>query len=298
MDAGLRLLARRDYDAISMAQIAREAGCSVGALYARYSDKGEYLYRVIGHAFRYLTDRAQRSLGSNGWQHTPGGGAARKIVSHLVSHMTEPRAAGVIRATTKLATVRPLAAELFENYRSAVTDLSAELLADKNSRASAANVRIGMQIVLGTITDAVLQKRPGAMNAGSKRMIDALANVLIGYLGLKHDAWSGDEADGEDEPDDGVIPGSETPPELEDGEIAIFDPGMRTYVGKRPGLRQKERKQRKAITANAPDMVAERAEKKAPTVKQSKPTADKSAAVPNTQEKQPSRSTRRRHRVV
>ena len=53
-----------------------------------------------------------------------------------------------------------------------------------------------MQVVLGTITDAILQKHPGPMNAGSGRMIGALTNILLGYLGLESGArWAGDEAD-------------------------------------------------------------------------------------------------------
>lgn len=47
-DAGVRLLATKDYEALSMARIAREAGMSVGALYARFPEKHTYLYRVVG----------------------------------------------------------------------------------------------------------------------------------------------------------------------------------------------------------------------------------------------------------
>ncbi len=39
-----------------------------------------------------------------------------------------------------------------------------------------------MQIILATITDAVLQPRPGPMVAGSKRMKDALTQVMLGNL--------------------------------------------------------------------------------------------------------------------
>src|SRR5665213_2528459 len=105
-DTGIRLLARKDYDAISMAQIAREAGCSVGALYSRYSEKNSYLYRIIAHAFRSMRDDAQRTLDRGRWQVEPANFITKQIVSHVVTQMTTPRAAGIIRATIKLATVK------------------------------------------------------------------------------------------------------------------------------------------------------------------------------------------------
>ncbi len=237
----MRLLARKDYDAISMAEIAREAGCSISTVYDRYSDKESYLYRVIAHAFNNMADRAKLALDLNGLRRASTKAIVRQIVSHMISQMTAPRAAGVIRATLKLATVKPLALEPFEDYRSTVTDLSVDLLSDK-LRQPPASIRIAMQIVLGTITDAVLQKHPGPMNAGSARMVDALTNVLLGYLGLaKGGSWAGDETDAEDVPEDASKIGSETPPELEEGEIAVFDPDNRTYSGRRSGLRKKHR---------------------------------------------------------
>jgi len=295
--AGMRLLARKDYEAISMAEIAREAGCSIDTVYDRYSNKDSYLCRVIAHAFHSMTDRAKLALDPNGLRRASAKIIVQEIVSHSVSQMTAPQAAGAIRATLKLATVKPLALEPFEDYRSAVTDLAVDLLAGKIRQPPTA-IRIGIQIVFGTITDAILQKHPGPMNAGSARMIDALTKVLLGYLGLaKGGSWAGDEADAEDEPEDAAEIGSETPPELEEGEIAIFDPDMRTFVGKRPDLRQKQRKRRKGVKANDADMVVGITEGKSPTVKPSKQAAAKSAAT-SSREKQPSRSARKRHRVI
>ena len=235
-EAGIRLLARKDYDALSMAWIAREAGCSVGALYARYPDKNAYLYRVIGDAFRSMTDNAKLVLDGSRWPRESGAFIAKQVVNHVTAQMTTPRAAGIIRATMKLATVKPLALDLFEDYHSAVTDRAVALLAGKSRNVSAGAVRVGMQIVLGAITDAVLRKHPGPMNAGSARMTAALTNILLGYLGLAHGKfWAGEEADGEDDPGDVADLGSETPPELGDGDVAIVDPDHRTFLGKRSG---------------------------------------------------------------
>jgi len=175
-DVGMRLLARKDYEAISIAEIAREAGCSISTVYDRYSDKESYLYRVIAHAFHNMADNAKLALDPSRWRRASAKIIVQEIVSHSVSQMTTPRAAGVIRATLKLAIVKPLALEPFENYRSTVVDLSVDVLSGKIRQPPTA-IRIGLQIVFGTITDSVLQKHPGPMNAGSGRMTGALTNV-------------------------------------------------------------------------------------------------------------------------
>jgi hypothetical protein len=80
-------------------------------------------------------------------------------------------------------------------------------------------------------------------------MIDALTQILLGYGGISRSAsWAGEEADGVDDPDDVPVIGSDTPPELKDGEIAIFDPDSRTYTGKMRGLVAKRHKRRSANT--------------------------------------------------
>src|SRR6185312_16157584 len=45
--AGQRLIGERDIDAISVAEITRAAGCSVGAFYLRFRDKEAFLHALI-----------------------------------------------------------------------------------------------------------------------------------------------------------------------------------------------------------------------------------------------------------
>ena len=104
-DAGLRLLALNDYDAISMARFAREAGCSVGTLYTRFSDKESFLYQTVASEFRTLSDRARLSIDNGNWRGRSLAFVVSQIVDHLVTNMSSPRAAGAIRAVSKLGTV-------------------------------------------------------------------------------------------------------------------------------------------------------------------------------------------------
>jgi len=230
IDAGIRLLARKDYEAISMARIAREAGCSVGALYARFPEKNSYLYHLAASAYRTMAHRAETELQAMPSRHLSLPSLVRRVVEHVVDSMTNARAAGVIRATAKLSTVKPIAIELFEDYRKEVTRLAVVVLAPRLKGNSTGSIRLGMQIVLATVTDAVLQPRPGPMAAGSKRMKDALTQVMLGYLGVsKGSSWAGDETDGQDEDETISEPDDTDQSDAPSDQNAVYDPDLRTF---------------------------------------------------------------------
>ena len=84
IEAGMRLLAQKDYDSISMAQIAREAGCSIGAVYSRYTDKEEYLYRLTALGLRNMESRANLALAKAGWARTRRRQSCNKLYLMLI----------------------------------------------------------------------------------------------------------------------------------------------------------------------------------------------------------------------
>ena len=246
IDAGIRLLARKDYEAISMAKIAREAGCSVGALYARFPEKNSYLYHLAASAYRTMTHRAETELQAMPSRHLPLPSLVRLVVEHVVNSMTNARAAGVIRATAKLSTVKPIAIELFEDYRKQVTQLAVAVLAPRIKSNSTGSIRLGMQIVLATVTDAILQPRPGPMAAGSKRMKDALTHVMLGYLGVSKDgSWAGDEADGEDEDETNSEPDDANESDDPNDPKAVYDPDLRTFHKSKEAVEQPPKSKRR-----------------------------------------------------
>ena len=270
IDAGIRLLARKDYEAISMARIVREAGCSVGALYARFPNKDSYLYHLIASAYRTMAHRAETELEAQPTRHMPLPSLVRHVVGHVVSTMTDARAAGVIRATIKLSTVKPITIELFEDYRKEVTRLAVTVLAPRIQGNSTGAIRLGMQIVLATVTDAVLQPHPGPMVAGTKRMKDALTQIMLGYLGASASgSWAGEEADGEDETETALEPDDAEKDDTPTNANAVYDPDLRTFhkpkgVAKQPSVSKGKNSNitkpglvsRNAAPANPPARVA------------------------------------------
>jgi AcrR family transcriptional regulator len=158
--AGTRLLASNDFDAWSMAKLAHDAGCSVGTLYARFSDKYSCLQYLIDANFRVLANAATAALSAALLGRLSPAQRAGLWVDHVVSEMTSPSAAGIIRATMKLATLRPEAIQKFEDYRKTVSDCAVDMTRGHLPKViSPETARVAAQVVMATITDAVRASR-------------------------------------------------------------------------------------------------------------------------------------------
>src|SRR5689334_18223848 len=57
--AGHRLIAKRDFDSMSVAEIAAAAGCSVGAFYQRFRDKDAFFGALVAH---YVSEARETTL--------------------------------------------------------------------------------------------------------------------------------------------------------------------------------------------------------------------------------------------
>ncbi len=198
-DAALERLAMKDYEQISIAEIARGAGCSVGAFYSRFRDKDTFLQMVIAEAFRTLTDDAKRDFDPAQWRNVSRARIVDGIVRHVASQMSRARVAGVTRAAVKLGMTRPDALEPFLNYRASVADCAVALLVPQLSfEGTARPVRIAVQMVFGIVTDAALHDK-GPLRPGRRRMRNSLRAVMISYLKLPAEKRSGESDDGDDE---------------------------------------------------------------------------------------------------
>lgn len=230
MSACLRLLATRDYEAIGMARIAKDAGCSVGALYGRFRNKNSLLFRVIAAAIHSAQKTTLDKIQHRVWLNPSTEAGVHHVVDIVVASMTEWKTAAAIRASAKFVTIMPEAARFLQDYRRTVTDAAVDRLCRGHGAPSSNAVRISLQLVFATVTDAIIHQQPGPMRAGSARMVDCLSNIVLGYLGLGDGtSWARSEADGEDPVDEES--GTEDPPKLGENEVAVYDPDSGLYFG-------------------------------------------------------------------
>ena len=229
-DAALRLLAKHDYETISIAAIGREAGCSIGAFYGRFPDKIAFLQSVISVAFRTLTVEADHDLDPARWRGVSRIKAVTGLVRHVVLQLSRDQAAGATRAALKLATIKPEALEPLLQFRTAITGHAVALLAPRPSPDGAtAAVRTAVQLIFATVIDGVLQNA-GPLRPGSPQMVDTLSDLVTLSLKLPHRGSAedrDDEARGVSRSGSVRLPATGPPPKEPGRGNALLSPEVR-----------------------------------------------------------------------
>jgi len=173
IETGFRLMETRDFDSISIAEIAKEAGYSVGAFYARFENKEEF--------FRAMVQRhnGERRKGMDRFfKGTKADALVAKYVQMTVKRIWRTRF--FWRAALRRSLDDQNFWEPFRQLSHRVADKfiaakSAEI-GRKLTRTEEMNIRFALQIMLGTINNSVTN-RPGPLMLEhrdfQKRLIEA-----------------------------------------------------------------------------------------------------------------------------
>lgn len=151
--AGRNLCEIKDFDELSVAEIAAKAGCSVGSFYSRFSDKDGFFRALVGDAERREEATAPETA------HDP-----KQTVEALLAGVVGNtlagyrRRRGLIRAAIRRSMTEP---GLWEPYRKRGQAHAERLVA--RLKAASANekdlerkVRFACQMLYGTLNNAVL----------------------------------------------------------------------------------------------------------------------------------------------
>jgi AcrR family transcriptional regulator len=157
-EAAGRLLREHDHEQMSVAQLTRVAGVSVGAFYRRYRDKDAFLRMVVAEYLYSTRNRMERALARERWAGQPSRVVTRTIVEQLMRDLQGPLGAGIVRTALKRGhldrgTLAPLV-----GYRRALADCAVVLLAHRASdtRHAERSVRASTQIAVAAVLDALL----------------------------------------------------------------------------------------------------------------------------------------------
>lgn len=116
---GRSLLARNDLDQVSISQVSKAAGISVGAFYVRFRDKDAFLDFVITNTF--VQARAVFQEQAN-VRYVP------NLADILVRQFSDVEFAGIVRAAVKLGFIDERHRESFDEFRNFVSQHLTELL--------------------------------------------------------------------------------------------------------------------------------------------------------------------------
>lgn len=186
LGAGRRLLNERDFEAMSIADLAAANGLSVGSFYGRFRDKEAYFSLLQEMVTTEWTETTQREFDAQrlaGWS---AGRIVALVAARVVTVYRSDR--GFIRAALRHASTHPSAwtplKRVGARIANEVTLLLAPRLAHLPRMARAARVRFAMQLLYGMLVNAVLND-PGPLSLDDPRLEKELARALSAYLGLR-----------------------------------------------------------------------------------------------------------------
>lgn len=171
---GFKLLADREYESITVAELAQAAGYSVGAFYARFKSKDEYFDALIAHHMVERTrDRDQL------FATLPDGGWIDELIADAVNYYWKRRRfwrAALIRSIHDPEFWQPIREHGHQLATSYVKRISREAQRPL-TKEEELNVRFATQISLGTINNTIIN-RPGPIFMGQAVFVANLARAF------------------------------------------------------------------------------------------------------------------------
>ena len=190
VEAGFKLLESRDFETLSIAELARSAGYSTGAFYARFTSKDEFFQALIAdHLER--RERSRKRL----FAKIADEELIDEVVHDIVGYYSKRRGfwrAALIRSTRDPALWEPMKQQ-GRVLADALIQRMDQQLGRRLSEAERTNVQFAFQILFGTINNSIMH-RPGPILIDQPRFIPSLVRafrLVSGYhrmLGLEHDA--------------------------------------------------------------------------------------------------------------
>jgi AcrR family transcriptional regulator len=182
------LLATRSFDDISVADIVRQARCSVGSFYARFTGKDDLLPYLYQRYDADLRPRMQARMSSIDWERLSLRETVVLIVEGMIDMYLERR--HLLRAVALLARTRPdeVSAEMRAS-RTGTTDMPAKLLArfadDIAHPDPLQAARVGFFMTAAIAREKILfgeAPHAGSTALTNDRLKRELARMLYGYL--------------------------------------------------------------------------------------------------------------------
>lgn len=188
LDATERLLERRAFDDISVAEIMTEAGASTGLFYTRFANKDALLNALYERHMRELHATGSQMLDPRRWADAPLEVFVRAFIAFAVRLHREKR--GLLRTLVLRSHARPDGRyrDAEERNRSTLMRV-ARIVAAKKNEVRHANPRLagalGYLMVLGALREKILfgEGVASAMRISDRRLTDELTEAYLAYLG-------------------------------------------------------------------------------------------------------------------
>ena len=190
LDAAETLVAEKGFADTPVAEIARRAGSSVGAFYARFPDKDALLHALYERYYEQAIATADAALEPARWEGARIPEILASVVRFLVSIYREQN--GLIRAfvvrnhtdAAFQARRQRLSHYVSERLSALLLERRAEIAHPDPERAAA----FGLTLVFSTLESALLfgELRSGALVLSDDDVATELTRAYLSYLGATH----------------------------------------------------------------------------------------------------------------
>jgi AcrR family transcriptional regulator len=187
LDAAEEVIAERGVAALTISEVVRRAGSSVGAFYARFPEKDSLLATLHERSCGEALATAELALHPARWETEELGTVVSEVVRFTVSLCEERR--GLLLAFIALAASDAAYAERRANLESQIAALLYEFLRARESEVShpdlrtAAHVAIRMMLATAEYGALIQRGSPSEPDLSDDRISAELARAVLSYLG-------------------------------------------------------------------------------------------------------------------
>jgi AcrR family transcriptional regulator len=186
LEAAAVMLRERSLDELSIEDLCRRVGVTIGAFYGRFESKDAFFSALMSLAARKALAAVRAAVADDNNVDTGLQEACRRVVEVAVDVVR--RNVGVVRAASQYESVFPERWGTIRATGSAMADLATPLLLARMGRgrieAKARSIGFAFQMMFGTLLNAVLHK-PKLVSVDEPEMVDRLALTM--FLQLQHE---------------------------------------------------------------------------------------------------------------
>ena len=194
LEAGAELLGDCAFDELSIDELCRRVGVTIGAFYGRFESKDAFFAALMALAAKRCLAAIDEAVAKDDRTHAELEKVCRDLVAVVVTDVIR-RNEGVLRAAMQYKAVQPARWITVRETGSGIVERSMPLLLARmgpgRKEAKTQTIAFAFQMVFGTLLTAV-QNKPKHVGLHDREMIDRLALAM--FLQLDHEAKAGRRA--------------------------------------------------------------------------------------------------------
>lgn len=188
LDAAASLIGEKSISDVSIPEIVRRAGSSVGGFYARFRDKNELLRALEERFFNDVLERVNQIAEPERWQGVPVAEIVRPCVAEFVQMFREREA--LITAFLFRASQDSEFISEGLRFRRGVSERVSSLLLERRDEIDHPDPEVAIEIVvqmaIGLMQQIALSGdlRVGGRRVADDRIVDEITRNFISYVGI------------------------------------------------------------------------------------------------------------------